>query len=53
MIISILLITLQVVILGAWLWRSITYREDWRHLPMPDSWDKDKSRGRLYKGWLR
>jgi hypothetical protein len=44
-----MLTTLVNLVLDAITW----LREDPDHLPIPDDWEPDKSRGRLYKGWLR
>jgi hypothetical protein len=39
---------IAVSILLAHVWPRITWHnEDWRHLRLPDDWDKDKSRGRI------
>ena len=52
--ITALLLLIPLSLLLAWGLYSVSWRgEDWRRLSMPDSWDVDKSRGRLRKGWLR
>ena len=49
-----LLLLLPLSILLAWGLYSMSFKgEDWRRLRLGDDWGKDKSRGRLYKGWLR
>jgi hypothetical protein len=52
--ITALLLLIPLAGLLGWGLYSVSWRgEDWKRLRLDDSWDASKSRGRLYKGWLR